>query len=385
MALTHKRLDKMHDFVKRMIRDNGVRAKVTATTDRREALTGRGLRRRHDPGRRRGRLQIDYEIPLKYGVDQCIGDTLGPGGIFRGPAAHPGAARHRPRHAGARAPARCCSTTPTPWRCAAGRWGKVPGLQFVGLCHGVQTTLDLIAGYVGVPKEEIDFLAAGINHMAWFLKLEKDGQGPVPDPQGQLREARVLRQREGARRGHAPLRLLHDREHRPPLRVPAVVPQEREGPGRSTATSRPSAARRAPTTSTATHAGREVPDDGPAVDRVDEARARAAPSTARTSSRRWRRASPSGSTATSATTATSPTCPHGCCVEVPIFVDRHGPAPDGGRRPAAAVRGAQHDQRARAGARRGGGLHGRPRAGRAGRRPRPADLGGAARWRRSAR
>jgi alpha-galactosidase len=58
--------------------------------------------------------------------------------------------------------------------------GRVPGLKFVGLCHGVQTTMDLIASYVGVPKDEIDFVAAGINHMAWFLKLEHRGKDLYP-------------------------------------------------------------------------------------------------------------------------------------------------------------------------------------------------------------
>ena len=53
-------------------------------------------------------------------------------------------------------------------------------VNFVGLCHGVQTTLDLISGYVGVPKEEINYLCAGINHMAWFLKIEKDGKDLYP-------------------------------------------------------------------------------------------------------------------------------------------------------------------------------------------------------------
>jgi alpha-galactosidase len=53
-------------------------------------------------------------------------------------------------------------------------------VKFVGLCHGVQTTLDLISGYVDVPKEEIDFLCAGINHMAWFLKIEHNGKDLYP-------------------------------------------------------------------------------------------------------------------------------------------------------------------------------------------------------------
>jgi alpha-galactosidase len=53
-------------------------------------------------------------------------------------------------------------------------------MNFVGLCHGVQTTLDLIAGYTDSKKSEIDYLAAGINHMAWFLKLEKSGKDLYP-------------------------------------------------------------------------------------------------------------------------------------------------------------------------------------------------------------
>jgi len=58
--------------------------------------------------------------------------------------------------------------------------GTVKGLQFVGLCHGVQTTMDLIASYTGVRKDEIDFVAAGINHMAWFLRLEHQGRDLYP-------------------------------------------------------------------------------------------------------------------------------------------------------------------------------------------------------------
>jgi alpha-galactosidase len=57
--------------------------------------------------------------------------------------------------------------------------GTTP-VQFIGLCHGVQTTMDLISGYVNLPKAEIDFVCAGINHMGWFLKLEHDGLDLYP-------------------------------------------------------------------------------------------------------------------------------------------------------------------------------------------------------------
>lgn len=179
MARTHTRLDKMKRFVDRMIRDNGIQATVTATTDRREAL--------QDADYVVVMLQVggmvenlqDYEIPMKYGVDQCIGDTMGPGGVFR-------ALRHIPvlldiaRDMQELCPNALMLNYANPMAMCCSALGRVPGLKFVGLCHGVQTTLDLIASYTDVKKSEIDFVAAGINHMAWFLKLEHRGQDLYP-------------------------------------------------------------------------------------------------------------------------------------------------------------------------------------------------------------
>jgi alpha-galactosidase len=59
--------------------------------------------------------------------------------------------------------------------------GKATPVAFVGLCHGVQTTLDLISGYCGVPKEEITYTCGGINHMDWFLRLEHRGRDLYPE------------------------------------------------------------------------------------------------------------------------------------------------------------------------------------------------------------
>jgi len=112
-------------------------------------------------------------------VDNCIADTMGPGGIFR-------ALRHIPAlleiatDMRELSPKAVLFNYANPMAMCCWALGTVPGLQFVGLCHGVQTTMDLISSYVGVPKTEIDFLAAGINHMAWFLRLEKDGKDLYP-------------------------------------------------------------------------------------------------------------------------------------------------------------------------------------------------------------
>jgi len=58
--------------------------------------------------------------------------------------------------------------------------GKATGVSFIGLCHGVQTTLDLISRYCGVPKEEISYTCGGINHMAWFTELRRHGRDLYP-------------------------------------------------------------------------------------------------------------------------------------------------------------------------------------------------------------
>ena len=179
MALSHKRLDKMHDFVRRMIQDNHVKATVTATTDRRTALAGADYVVVLIQAGGVDVFRTDYEIPLKYGVDQCIGDTMNPGGIFR-------ALRHIPalldiaRDMQELCPNALLFNYANPMAMCCWALGRVPGLQFIGLCHGVQTTMDLIASYTDVPKNQIDFVAAGINHMAWFLKLEKDGKDLYP-------------------------------------------------------------------------------------------------------------------------------------------------------------------------------------------------------------
>jgi len=179
MALTHKRLDKMKGFVERMIADNKVNATVTATTDRREALRGADyVVAMIQVGGVEG-FKYDYEIPMRYGVDNCIADTMGPGGIFR-------AQRHIPallEIAGEMrelCPNAILFNYANPMAMCCWALGTVKGLQFIGLCHGVQTTMDLIASYTGKKKEEIDFVAAGINHMAWFLRLEHKGQDLYP-------------------------------------------------------------------------------------------------------------------------------------------------------------------------------------------------------------
>ncbi len=179
MSRTPLKLERMKRFADQVIKENGLKASVEITQDRDAALK--------DADYVIVMLQIggvdafrmDYEIPLKHGVDQCIGDTLGPGGVFRTLRTAP-VMMEIARDMQRLCPQAYLLNYVNPMATVCWSLGRVPGTKFVGLCHGVQTTLDLISGYVGLPKEEIDYLAAGINHMGWFLRLENKGKDLYP-------------------------------------------------------------------------------------------------------------------------------------------------------------------------------------------------------------
>lgn len=179
MAPSKRRTPQVERFVNRVIEANGLPAKVSVTTDRREAVAGADyVIATFQVGGIKG-FEHDYKIPLKYGVDQCIGDTLGPGGVFRALRSIP-VMMDLARDMEELCPDAYLLNYVNPMTMLCWAVGTT-NVKFVGLCHGVQTTLDLISGYAEVPKDEIDFLCAGINHMGWFLKLEHNGKDLYPD------------------------------------------------------------------------------------------------------------------------------------------------------------------------------------------------------------
>jgi alpha-galactosidase len=184
MSPTESKLRRMEAFGRRMIRENGLEANVWATTNRQEAIADADFVVVMIQVGGVDAFGIDYEIPLKYGVDQCIADSLGPGGVFRGLRAIPVLVDIAKDMKDLARPGAIMLQYANPMAANCLALGKASNVPFVGLCHGVQTTLDLIAGYCGVPKEEIVFTCGGINHMDWFLKLEHKGRDLYP----QLRE-----------------------------------------------------------------------------------------------------------------------------------------------------------------------------------------------------
>ncbi len=178
MDPNEEKLISVKRFAEKVIRDNNCFASVSITTSQCEAVENAdyiittfqigGLKA----------TTLDYEIPMKYGVDQCIGDTLSPGGVFRALRSIP-VIMNLAKDIEELSPKALLLNYVNPMSMVCLALGRTR-VNFVGLCHGVQVTLDLIAGYCGVPKKEITFINAGINHMSWFLKLEHKGNDLYP-------------------------------------------------------------------------------------------------------------------------------------------------------------------------------------------------------------
>ena len=145
MSRTEPKLRAMEEFGCRMLKDNGLQGSVWATLDRREAMKDADFVVVMIQVGGIEAFGIDWQIPLKYRVDQCIGDTLGPGGIFRAMRSIPvllDIARDM-QEVSKPGAIMLQYANPMAGNCLA--LGKATPVSFVGLCHGVQTTLDLIA------------------------------------------------------------------------------------------------------------------------------------------------------------------------------------------------------------------------------------------------
>lgn len=180
MDISTERLEYIEKAVKKIVEKGNYNAKVTATTDRIEALKGADgvlitiLQ---------GGVQIwrsDVEIPKKYGVDINVGDTRGPSGIFR-------ALRTIPvmLDIAANINEYCPKavvlnyTNPMAMLCRAVQ-AKYPNLCFTGLCHSVQGTAEMLAKWIDADIKDVEYMCAGINHQAWYLKYEVNGEDAYP-------------------------------------------------------------------------------------------------------------------------------------------------------------------------------------------------------------
>ncbi len=185
MDVDATRLARTADAAAALVAHHGFPTTVERTTDRREALDGADFVIVTFQVGGIDAYRTDVEIPRRYGLDQPVGDTLGPGGVFRflrsAPAYREIAADMREL-----CPSALLINYANPM--AMNCWYLAElGIETVGLCHSVQNTSRMLARELGVPYDEVHFISAGINHQAWFTEFERNGEDLYP----RLREVMV--------------------------------------------------------------------------------------------------------------------------------------------------------------------------------------------------
>jgi alpha-galactosidase len=179
MDIDATRLERSRKVVEAMIQKRGLPARVFATLDRREAVRDAQY---VITTFQQGGLEayaLDIEIPRKYGVEQCVGDTLGPGGIFRGLRTIP-VLLDLCNDLDELAPNALLLNYVNPMAINCWAIADGSGRPHVGLCHSVQGTSEMLARWIDVPYDEVSYLCAGINHQAWFLEFRRDSQDLYP-------------------------------------------------------------------------------------------------------------------------------------------------------------------------------------------------------------
>jgi len=181
MDMDAVRLNRSCRVMKKLAEKLGVPFEPEETTDLRTALKGADY---VITIFRCGTLEhqkLEYEIPAKYGVKQVVGDTLNPGGVFRGlrtlkallevldamEAICPGAMLLN-------------YVNPMSMNTIA-LSNRAKTVRVVGLCHSVQGTSRQIAEWLKIPYQKLHYCAAGVNHQAFMLKLEADGKDMYPE------------------------------------------------------------------------------------------------------------------------------------------------------------------------------------------------------------
>ncbi len=179
MDIDPQRLEFSRRAVQRIVDQGGYLAKVETTLDRQAALRDADYVMVTILAGATDVWRHDIEIPARYGVDINVGDTRGPSGIFRALRTIPVMLEI------ARDMEQLCPratmlnyTNPMAMLCRAIQ--RETSIQMTGLCHSVQGTAEMLAGWIGSPMEEITYTCAGINHMAWYLDFKWQGEDAYP-------------------------------------------------------------------------------------------------------------------------------------------------------------------------------------------------------------
>ena len=179
MDIDAERLKFAETTVAKIITEGEYPAKVEATLDRAEALANADVVLTTILSGSTEIWRHDIEIPKKYGVDINVGDTRGPSGIFRFLRTLPNM-MDIVRDMEKVCPDAVLLNYTNPMAMLVSAIQKQTFIKVTGLCHSVQGTAMMLADWIGAPYDEIDYLCAGINHQAWYLKYKWNGVDAYP-------------------------------------------------------------------------------------------------------------------------------------------------------------------------------------------------------------
>jgi len=177
--IDEEKLEVMAGVARRMAEQAKTGTCIEASTDRRQVLSGADYVIISIRVGGTDAVVKNHEIPLKYGVDHSVADTMGPGGVFyfllNGPAI-----LEMLRDVERLCPQALVIQYTNPMAMNCWLANEATKVRNVGLCHSVQGTAFQLASYIGAPREEIAYWVAGINHMAWFLQFLWKGRDAYP-------------------------------------------------------------------------------------------------------------------------------------------------------------------------------------------------------------
>ena len=187
MDIDQKRLAYAQSACEKIVTAGRYPATVTATDNRQQALSGADgvlitiLQ---------GGVEVwrsDIEIPAKYGVDICVGDTRGPAGVFRFLRTAP-VMRDIIADIEQVCPDAVVLNYTNPMALLCGFLQRQTSVNITGLCHSVQGTAELLAGFINADPAEVSYTCAGINHQAFFVKFAHHGKDVIGALQKVVRE-----------------------------------------------------------------------------------------------------------------------------------------------------------------------------------------------------
>ena len=182
---------------RRLIDAHGLATKLEVSSQRRAALDGAGFVICTFQVGGIEAYGYDVNIPRDYGIDQPVGDTLGPGGVFRGLRSI-AALKELAADMLERCPQALLIQYANPM--SINCWASSAlGIKTVGLCHSVQGTSKMLARELEVPYEEVTFDSAGLNHNAWFTTFRRGNEDLLP----RLRQTMIARHLDEAASGLA--------------------------------------------------------------------------------------------------------------------------------------------------------------------------------------